>query len=198
MKNKNSFSRLILFVALLLMISQVSVAQDRWGLEFRPSVNFPTSDLDDATLKTGFGYEVVLAYRFMPHLSVYGGWGWNRFGSSNASFAGTNMDFEETGYTYGLQFIHPIGQSKVNFLTRIGGLANHIEVEDDDGEIIADSGHGFGWQVEGGVALPLGEKWNLTPSIRYRSLPRDFEMGTTTTEVKLNYLSVGVGIVRKF
>ena len=201
MKTVNLFSKAHFVVAALLVFlllsSMVVQGQDRWSIEFRPGVNFPTQKLGDADLKTGFGFEGTLAYRFMPHLSVYGGWSWNRF-ASDQSFAGANTDFEETGYTYGLQFIHPISTSKINLLLRAGGLANHIEVENNSGEIIADSGHGFGWQAEAGVAIPLGEKWRVQPGLRYRSLSRDIKLNGTTTAVDLNYLSVGVGIVRIF
>src|SRR5690606_11453250 len=149
----------------------------------------------DANLKTGFGAEGVLAYRFIQHMAVYAGWSWNKFGSDQ-QLNGTNLDFEETGYTYGLQFVHPIGASKINYLIRVGGLANHIEVEECD-DVIADSGNGFGWQIEGGVAIPLGEKWMLMPGSRYRSLSRDIKLESVNNSVDLNYLSIGVGIAFK-
>lgn len=204
MKNKKGFIRQklsVLAIIAALLFSQDVFGQERWSFEIRPGVNIPTKDLGDADLKTGYGIEGTFAYRFMPHLSVYAGWGWNKF-SSDQSFAGPNVDFEETGYSYGLQFIHPIMQSDINILARAGALANHIEVENSNGDIIADSGHGYdagiGWQLEVGVAMPLGERWNLMPSIRYRSLPRDLEIEGVTTPVDLNYLSGGVGIHFKF
>ncbi len=100
--------------------------------------------------------EGAFSYRFMSHLDVYAGWNWNKF-STDESFAGNNTYFAETGYTYGLQFIHPIGQTKIDLLVWAGESANHIEVENSDGDIIIDSGHVFGWQVEGGVVLPIGK-----------------------------------------
>lgn len=186
----------MLLAIVLVGISQITYAQDRWSFELRPGANFPTSKLGDTNLKTGYGAEGVFAYRFMQHMAVYAGWSWNKFGSDQ-QINGTNLDFEETGYTYGLQFIHPIGESKINYLIRAGGLANHIEAE-EGGDVIADSDHGFGWQVEGGVAIPLGEKWLLIPSVRYRSLSRDITIETVSNSVDLNYLTVGVGLTVKF
>jgi outer membrane protein W len=52
--------------------------------------------------------------------------------------------------------------------------------------------------VEGGLATPLGEKWRLMPSVRYRSLSRDIKIETISTPVDLNYLSVGIGVALKF
>jgi len=199
MKEKINFkgdaTATMLLAIVFAFTSQFTVAQDRWSFELRPGVNFATKKLGDANLNTGFGAEGTFAYRFMPHLSVYAGWSWNKFGSDQ-KIDGTSLDFEETGYTYGLQYIHPIGNSNINMLARAGGLANHIEAE-NDGDVIADSGHGFGWQIEGGLAIPLSEKWQLLPSVRYRSLSRDITIETTSTSVDLNYISVGLGIALK-
>ncbi|HKI78160.1 MAG TPA: outer membrane beta-barrel protein, partial [Ignavibacteriaceae bacterium] len=175
-----------------LLASQITMAQDNWGLELRNGASFATKELGDATLKTGFGFEGTINYRFMPHLSAYAGWGWNRFSADN-SFAGTNMDFEETGYTFGFQFIHPIEETSLSYLIRVGGIFNHIEVENGSGEIISDSKHGLGWEIGAGIVIPIFNRLNLLPSVRYRSLSRDIEIGNRITSVSQNYVSAGVG-----
>jgi hypothetical protein len=175
-------------------------AQNQWSVELRPGVNFATQDLGDAELKTGYGFEAALGYQFMPHLGAYVGWGWNRFKSNSTSFTGTgDSDFEETGYTFGLQFIHPFSTtSKLSYLLRLGGIYNHIEVENAAGDIVADSGHGLGFELGVGLSADLGSGWNLRPQLGYRSLSRDLEITSTTTAVDLNYLSIGVGIAKMF
>lgn len=176
------------------------IAQDKWSVELRPGINFATKDLGDAELKTGLGAEFAVGYRFVKHLGAYLGWGWNQFKSDNSSFAGMgDTDFEETGYTFGLQFIHPIGScDNISYLVRLGGIYNHIEVENDAGDITADSGHGLGWELGAGINLDLGSNWNLRPQIGYRTLSRDIEIGNLTTDVDLDYVSFGVGIAKIF
>lgn len=186
----------IVAVTLLTLFNQ-SYAQDKWGLEFRPGVNYATQDIADADLGLGFGAELTIAYRFMPHLAAYAGWSYNNF-AADQSFAGADASFEETGYTFGLQFIHPIGESDIKYLVRAGGTYNHIEIENNSGDIIIDSGHGLGWQAEAGLVIPLNEKFSLLPSLRYRSLNRDIEIENVSTSVDLNYLSVGVGLSWSF
>lgn len=180
---------------------QFVLAQGRMTVELRPGVNFATRNLGDADLKTGFGVEGILACQFLRHFGVYAGWGLNRF-NARESFAGPDVNFEETGYSYGLQFMHAIGQSNVSLLARGGVLSNHIEIEDNRGHVIGDSGHGFrdgiGWQIEGRVAWPLAERWLVIPSLRYRSLPRVIRIGAADTDVVLSYLSLGVGVARTF
>jgi len=181
------------FLISFTFISLSASAQNKWSFTFRPGVNFVTKDLGDVKLKTGFGFEGTIAYKLMPHLAAYTGWGWNRFTSSQ-SFAGANMDFEETGYTLGLQFIHPVASSKINVVIGAGGIYNHIEAENAKGDIISDSGHGWGWQMEAGVAVPLGKRLNFIPTLRYRSLSRDIKVEGSSTAVDLNYVSVGAGL----
>ena len=191
--------KLILTTAVLTLfvLFNQSIAQDKWSLEFRPGVDYATKDIVDADLELGFGAELTIAYRFMPHLAAYAGWSYNNF-AVDQSFAGTDANFEETGYTFGFQFIHPIGETTLSYLVRLGGTYNHIEIENNDGDIIIDSGHGLGWQVEGGLVIPLSEKFSLLPSVRYRSLNRDIEIENVSTSVELNYLSVGVGLSWSF
>ena len=191
--------KLLLSTAVLIMflLFNQTIAQDKWSLEFRPGVNYATQDIADADLELGFGTELTIAYRFMPHLAAYAGWSYNNF-AVDQSFAGPDASFEETGYTFGFQFIHPIGESTLSYLVRLGGTYNHIEIENNAGDIIIDSGHGLGWQAEAGLVIPLSEKFSLLPSVRYRSLNRDIEIENVNTSVNLNYLSVGVGLSWSF
>jgi len=184
--------------ALLLLISTPTVAQDRFGVELRVGPEFATQDLGNANLNTGFGSELVFSYRFLPHLGAYGGWGYGRMSADGNSFAGTDIDVEETGYTFGLQFIHPIRTSRYGYFLRAGAIYNHIEVENTDGDITADSDHGFGWQIGAGPVITLGQNWQLMPGLRYRSLSRDIEVGGVNTDVELTYFTAGVGIMRTF
>ena len=185
-------------IGLVILFASRSVeAQDRWSLDIRSGAAFATQDLGDADLGIGLGFEGTVAYRFMPHMAVYGGWDWHHF-SADQSFAGADVDVEDTGYALGLQFIHPIGESSLDYFIRAGGILNHIEIENDEGDIVADSKQGLGWEVGVGVVLSLSDHWRLAPGVRYRSLSRDIEIGVASTPVDLTYLAVEVGLSRSF
>lgn len=77
--------------------------------------------LSEAELNTGFGFEGILQYHFLPKLGVYGGWGWNRFCAYD-SFAGQGVCYEETGYNIALQFRQPLGSSNTTAFLRAGSL----------------------------------------------------------------------------
>ncbi len=187
----------MLALGLLFVAFTTLQAQDRWSFDVRGGADVATKELGDADLEIGLGFEGTAAYRLLPHVAAYLGWGWNHF-NADQSFAGADIDFEETGYTFGLQFVHPIGDLPLKYLVRAGGLFNHIEVEDQERDFLGDSDHSLGWQVGAGLIVPLGNKWSLTPSVRYRSLSSDIEIDATTTAVDLNYISIGIGVSRSF
>ena len=172
-------------------------AQDRFGIEFRAGASFATQELGDADLKPGIGLIGIVDYRIMPHVGVYAGWGWNRF-STEESFAGDDIDFEETGYMLGLGFDHPIAQGPLNFFLRAGGIYAHIETENHDGEVIDDTGHGWGWQFEGGLDYGFRNNWHLRPAVKFQSLSRDISIEQVTTAVDLTYISASIGIAKRF
>jgi hypothetical protein len=171
---------------------------ERFGFELNlggPSL--PTSKLAGDKLKTGFGFEGIFHWSFMPHTGIYAGWGWHKF-TADHSFAGDDIDFEETGYIFGLQFKHPIPNSSLKYFVRGGGLYNHIELENESGEIIGDTGHGMGWQVAGGIDLSLGKAWSFIPSVKFNSLSRELDWKGTTRDLHLKYASVRIGFLKKF
>lgn len=185
---------------MLVAMSLSSFAQENskhFGFELSSGVSIATDKLAESTLNPGFGFEGILHYRFMQHFGVFAGWGWNRFGA-NESFAGNDVCFEETGYVYGFQFKHPIQTMPISYYLRAGGLYNHIEIENADGDIIGDTGHGFGLQFAAGIDYSIGKNWSITPGVKYNSLSRDVEKEGVTTSLKQNYLSVRVGFLKKF
>lgn len=186
-----------LSVSLVLGASPLS-AQQRWSVELRGGAAWATGDPGGEEVGTGFGLEGTVAYRFMPHLAAYAGWDWMHFpvdDSGAAAFA----DIEETGYAFGLQFEHPLGAETVPLLRiRAGKTYDHIELEDDDGEVTADSGHGLGWEAGAGILFPIAGSWRLTPGVRYRALNRDVEIESVTVPMEMRYIVIEIGVSRLF
>ena len=178
------YARIVGTAMTLLLAAAPLQAQGPWSLEFRGNAAMPTAELVGEDLGTGLGFEGNVGYRFYQHLSLYAGWDWTHF-NADQSFAGPDMDFEETGYVFGLRWEHPFlgetGQGLAGWV-RAGGAYKHIEVEDDNGEIIGDSGHGMGWEVGAGLSIPLGSQWRLTPGVRYKALSRELELASGTAD----------------
>lgn len=195
MRTKVMFS-----IALSLLVTVITFGQEkenRFGIEINGEVSFVSSDLSGASLNTGMGFETILQYRFMPYTSVYGGWGWINF-NADESFAGPDMDFEQTGYILGLQFMRQIGSSPVSYFARAGLLYSHIETENNDGDIISDTGHGVGYQVAGGIEVAMGKNWSLAPGLKFNSLSGETGIEGVNYQLDHRYVSARIGVVKRF
>ncbi len=184
-------------LASILLLSISTKAQEKWSVEFRPGLNFPTGDVGNTDTKIGFGFELTGAYKIMPHFAAYAGWGLNEF-KGDDNFLTEEIKLRETGYTFGFQIIKPIGTSAFSYLARAGAVYNHIEMENNSGSFAADTGHGFGWQVAAGVDYEFAPNLALRPMLRYRSLSTDITIEDFSTELKLNYISFGIGLAWDF
>ena len=190
-------SRTAPLLLLLAVCATALPARAQFGVELSGAGDVALQDLGPSDLGTGLGFGATLTYRFMPHLSAYAGWGWNHFSADGAP-AGSDGNAEETGYTFGLQFAHPIGTAPVGYYVAAGGVYDHIEFEDADGDLVGDTGHGLGWQVGAGLVVPLSSRVSLTPGLRYRSLSRELEVGGAMTDMDLRYVSGRVGVAASF
>jgi opacity protein-like surface antigen len=186
----------LLLVLMIAVLAAPAGAQSPLSFEVTGEVAQPTRTFGGADLDTGYGLGLNVRYRFMPHLAAYGGWEWH-LSRSGGLIAGQKLDVEDNGYTLGLRFEHPI-TARTGYWVRAGGLYNHIEIETEDGHLVSDSGHGFGWEAGGGVAFPLSARLSLTPGVRYRSLKHDVEVGGVTTSRTLSYMMLGTGVSFSF
>jgi hypothetical protein len=161
-------------------------------MALRSGVNFPVKNLGNTKLEMGLSFEATLAYAFTQNIAAYAGWGLNAFDEKRED-DDLRMHFEETGYTFGLHYKHAFTPgSNYNYMLGAGGIYNHIETENTHGNIINDSGHGIGWQMEAGLSIQISERAQLIPSIRYRELSRVITTEGITATTDLNYFSAGL------
>lgn len=186
-----------LLTILITFTVEAQFESGRFGLELNGGASLLTKELNGAESQAGFGFEGIVHYQLTDYAGVYAGWGWNRFAADNA-FAGSDSDFEETGYLFGLQFSHPIANTGLSYFFRAGGLYNHIEIENSAGDIVEDTGHGSGLQLAGGVILPIGSDWFFTPSIKFNALTRNAVDENTTIQLDYNYFALRIGFRKSF
>lgn len=189
--------RLLLVVPLALGVCTSSaLAQSRFSLDFNAGAAMPTQDLGDAALGTGFGFGAAANLRVMPHLHLYAGWEWHRF-ATDEPFLGNDYDVEDTGYAFGTRFQHPLS-TKLDAWVRAGGLFNHVELEDDAGQIVSDSGHELGWEAGGGLGYWISDKVAIMPGVRYRTYSADLTLGQSTVPVDLSYVTAEIMLTYRF
>jgi hypothetical protein len=190
-------STLIVPLAATLLLCAGAHAQ-RTSVQLRGSHALPTGRLAGTELDDGVGLGATISQRVQPHLHLYAGWDWLHFQPAQ-SFAGDDMDFEETGYTFGLAFQHPWGWSRrFGFRLEGGGTYKHVEIENADGDIIEDSGHELGYEAAAGVVATLGRSWAVSPMWRYRWQTPEFDIGNVRTNAKLRYFALELGVIYRF
>lgn len=191
-------SFLISFLLLSLLWGPTARGQQRIGVTIRPGISFTTTKVYNADINWGWGFEGSMSYRVLPHIAAYAGWGWNTF-SADESFAGNDVDMEETGYALGFRFVHSLGHElPFDYFLRGALIISHLEIENREGDIVAESGYGAGFQVEVGLSFAVGERWYLIPGIKYQTLSREIAFEGLRYPVDLNFLSVGVNVCRSF
>ncbi len=188
---------ILVMFALLSFGAKAQNSDKKFSVEINAGMAIPVKEIDNTKLNPGAGFEGVLHYRFMPHMGIYAGWGWNKLSTGNL-FGQNDICLEETGYVFGLQFMHPIADYSFSYYVRAAGLYNHIEVENGDGDIIHDTGHGFGYQVAGGLNFNLGNSWSLNPGVKFNALNRKTDIEEVSVNMNYQYIAVRVGVVKSF
>jgi hypothetical protein len=192
-------TKLFIVLAMFAALSLNSTAQEkekRLGFELSGGPSFATNEFAEG-LRMGFGFEGTFHYRILSEAGIYAGWGYNSF-STETSTSEANRDYEETGYVLGLQFTYPSDGDRLSYFLRLGALYNHIEIENDNGDILNDTGHGPGFQLAGGINVSLGSGWSLTPGLKYNSISGETEFEGASTQLDYRYLSARIGIMRRF
>jgi opacity protein-like surface antigen len=182
----------------LLTIPVAASAQKGVMIEVRPTFAVPVGKLAGASLDMGPAFGVTASSRVWEDLYLYAGWDWAHFWAKD-SFAGTKLDFEETGYTLGARFERPCPRGHPVALRLEGGATyKHVEIQNASGDLVADSKHSLGFEGAGGVAFSLSDDWKLIPMFRYRSLSPEFTVGATKTSGDLRYIGLEFTLSRRF
>lgn len=172
-------------------------AQEKWSFEFRPNLDFSTTKIGAESIGTGFGFDANISYNFIKNTGIYAGWGWNSYRVKNIPNI-EDFDLNQTGYTFGFQYIHSIKESPLGYFVRLGSIYAHVEAENDAGINIAETGHEFGWEATAGIYLFNVSSFSLRPQVGYRHFSGDFNSDFNAERLKLHNFFIGIGVVKSF
>lgn len=187
---------LLTLLILLLFSAQTGMAQYRWSAEFSPGLSFPTQDIANENLEIGFGFDASLAYKLMPHLRAYAGYNWNEF-KTEMTPGRSQLRVNEGGLIFGFELTFPISSAPVTYFGFIGGNLNQLKIEMIAANQSMSTDHKLGWHIGVGLDYAFHDQWSLRPKLNYQALTSNNPF-IPANDLKLQYVSLGLGLLRSF
>lgn len=166
-----------------------------FSVEVRGGLAFPTGDLEDVA-ESGITVGANGTFMFTPMLGLYAGFTYNAFGlPEEADELGVDGSINTYGLDAGLKAMFATPTLPVSPFVK-GGLVYHkleLDIEDVDLGEEDDTDFGLGFEVGGGVMVPLGPRLSFTPGVSYTSFkPGDSGDGDDGENISSFRVDVGL------
>ncbi len=155
-----------------------------FSVEVRGGIALPTGDLGDIA-ETGYDFGANAAFGFSPNAAVYAGYTFNSFGADGLD----DVDLQIKGFNGGVRLGVPVAVAGLAPYLKGGAVYYQGEISGDD-DIVGDdneSDNEWGFEVGGGVAVPLGMRGSFTPEVRYTDVGGDIDANFVTVDVGLRF-----------
>jgi hypothetical protein len=164
------------------------------GADARAELAFPLGDFADVA-GTGTGYSVGLSLGLLPGIGVYGSYSEIRFGGGWTGDAVS--DATDRGFALGVSAAFGDGHWVIPWVGA-GVLFHDLEINGSGDGISTDTG----FEVGGGVLIPLTGQLRLSPGLNYRhygaSVPTALPGGLGERDLTVQHLSLSLGLSLTF
>lgn len=168
------------FVVAAALVAAPATAQDSpFSLEARTGVTIPTGDLSDAGAESGLLFGADVFFTVDPALSIYGGWGYYRFGCDACA-----DDVTASGPRLGLKALYHTPGEATPWI-RAGATFNQADGLETDA-----SDRAVGLEAGVGIDYELSDRVSITPAARYHT----FSPGAGAAGASLSYLTIDLGL----
>lgn len=173
------------------------------AIEARGGFALPTGEWnDDEGVDNGVGFGANLQFTVTPLFGVYAGWERFAFGA-DGDLDGADAEFVDAGGRAGLHLMLPLEGLPVAPFAR-GGIyygSTVLEIDGAGASLDLESDSSLGFEVEGGVELPLGMVVSLVPSVLFRTHEAEFDAldgSGVDPEQTVSYVVLGAGLKLRF
>lgn len=173
-----------------------------FSVEVRGGLAFPTGELDDVA-DNGITVGANGTFMFTPMLGLYAGFTYNSF-SLGEEFEALGVDgsVNDYGFDAGVKAMFATPTLPVSPFLK-GGLVYHkLDLDFEDFELgeeeVLDGEFALGFEVGGGVMVPLGPRLSFTPAVTYSSYKPKFEGQEEEDEENVSSFRVDVGLNIRF
>ncbi len=161
------------------------------SVEGRLDYAVPTGDFDDQVAENGIGVGAGVSLGVVPGLGVYGTYSNTRFGGG--LFDDEEPDAKDAGFSVGLTAALP-GAAGLAPWIGAGAVFHTLEINGSEAGIDED----VGFEVGGGIAVPITPNMRLTPGVGYRRYGVDIQRPLVDLEMDVSYFTAGVGLNLSF
>lgn len=159
------------------------------SVEGRVDYAVPVGDFDD-TVDEGLSFGAGLSVGISPGIGLYGTYSRTQFDIEGL----TESEVEDTGFSVGLTTALP-SVSGISPWVGAGVVLHQFDFNDETDEDGNDGiDEDIGFEVGGGLALPLARNVRLTPGIGYRQYGVDVGTLLGSAEFDVQYFTAGVGL----
>ena len=167
-----------LFLAVAVPLS-VAAQRSPVSIEARAGLAFPSGALSsgqrDLAADLGFAVGMTALIEMGPELSLYGGWSRHGFGCPANFGCDVDGDFTSHGYEVGVEYILPHQTVMAPWL-RAGATLHRFRYRAGTFETETDPAAGF--EIGGGVHIPLRDRLTLVPSLRFARYVASLNLNT--------------------
>jgi hypothetical protein len=190
------YLKTLFWIAFILFFTKGLNAQNRISFDLRGSYSIPTEELGQVELDNGINMEANLGYRFITNASIFGGFEYGIFQDSR--LPEDVIDYREMGILLGLEYNYPLLDNTISFVLRGGGMYNQVLIKNNDGDNIHDTDYGLGWFATTGIDFNISNGIHLIPTVKFKSLTRDYLSYEGIESADLRYVSIGLGVRKIF
>ena len=192
---KNAFSCALLLAGVLAASSASAQSILPFSFEVRGGLGIKTdefrpSDTETTTASGGVGIGANAAFDFLPGVAIYGSYDRYSFNTSIASFgSAVAEEYVDQGFSAGAKISPPLS-ALLGFSpwARAGVLFHTLELTG----VSETSDRSTGFEVGGGINIPLGLVLSFTPGVIYRQYSPDY--GDDTSDDKVSYFDLSLGL----
>lgn len=172
------------------------------AVEARGGFSIPTGDWnEEENLNTGAGFSVGALFNITPAVAVYGAWERFAFGvDDDGEFGSAEAETVDTGLRAGVEFSIPLGAASATPFVFGGVLYHQLSASVSEGGISfnIEADRALGFEVGGGVEVPLGAVLSFTPGVRYGTHSAAFEFDDAPApgddEVTVGRVTIDLGL----
>lgn len=186
------------FQIFVICISTLSLAQEKWAVEVRPTLHFPTRKVLNEPLRISNGIDLIGIYQLGNRTDIYSGLIWNRY-DTDEGYRENDIEFTQKGVQLGGMVYFDIFKKQRNpFYIRAGITIMDVKVVSSLPQFNFKTDIAIGTHLGLGMKIVALGMWHILPEIRFSNSSYPYELAKTNRNLAFGAISITGGVRRRF